>query len=80
MSKKTNPVYVKGERNIFCPLYRECLDHARKNHWEFWACHDCDFKKKTKSVNDAVLSSPQNADLYHSISPSLFSKRKEFSI
>ena len=46
MNQKCNPVQKKGERNIFCPYYGACLDHAVKESWEDWDCGECDHKIK----------------------------------
>jgi len=51
MIEDSNPVPVNGERNIFCPHYCDCLDHASKNHWEYWACQDCPHKQETEPPN-----------------------------
>ncbi len=44
MEKNQNPVNSKGKKNVFCPYYRNCLDHAAKNYWEFWSCFECSHK------------------------------------
>jgi hypothetical protein len=44
MNAKRNPVWRKGNRNIFCPFYTECLDHVIKRTWEDWNCDDCRYK------------------------------------
>ena len=44
MNKTCNPLQRKGERNVFCPLYNRCLDHAIKEFWEYWDCGDCQNK------------------------------------
>ena len=75
MIEDSKPVPIEGERNIFCPHYRDCLDHASKNYWEYWACQDCAHKQETECVTD-VLPSPQNDDLYYSLSPLLNQKTK----
>ena len=79
MLENSNPAQVKGERNVFCPHYRSCLDHASKNHWEYWACQACRHSKTAEAVANDLLS-PQNADLHYSLSPSLSRKVREVSI
>jgi len=79
MTESCNPIYIKGKRNIFCPLYRECLDHASKNHWEYWACNDCENRQITEAVSDVFLSTQHN-DLPYALSPTLFLKTKAFSV
>ena len=75
MIEDSNPVPVNGERNIFCPHYCDCLDHASKNHWEYWGCQDCAHKQETEPVADVPLSL-QNTDPYYSLPPSLYQKTK----
>ena len=78
MSANCNPIHHKGKRNLYCPHYRNCLDHASKNHWEFWACQDCAHLNETKSATEVLLS-PHNADLYYSLSPNIAVKFREYS-
>jgi hypothetical protein len=75
MIKDCNPVQIEGERNIFCPHYRDCLDHASKNYWEYWTCQDCAHKQETEPVTDVLVLSP-HTDIYYSVSPSLYQKTK----
>jgi hypothetical protein len=44
MNKERNPLWRKGNRNIFCPFYSECLDDAIEGSWEDWDCDDCRYK------------------------------------
>jgi hypothetical protein len=75
MGKDKNPVQNKGYRNVFCPYYRTCLDHASKHYWECWTCLDCRHKQEHKSATDVLLS-PACADAYYSLSPSFYRKTK----
>ena len=77
MRSDSNPVYAEGEKNVFCPYYGECLNHACRNGWEYWACQDCEHRGKKEPVA-AVLLPSQNYDSYYSISPALFLKNREF--
>ena len=79
MIENSNPIEVKGERNVFCPHYRDCLNYASKNYWECWACQDCPHNNETEAAADVMLS-PGNADLYYSLSPTLYQKVRGFSI
>jgi len=38
MNPKCNPVYIKGNRNVFCPYYGGCLDYAIEKSWTYWDC------------------------------------------
>lgn len=44
MSAGPNPVRQKGERNLYCPYYGECLDHAVDHKWRSWNCTACSFQ------------------------------------
>jgi hypothetical protein len=44
MNKERNPHWRKGNRNISCPFYSECLDDAIKGSWEDWNCDGCRYK------------------------------------
>jgi len=73
-----NPIHNQGYRNVFCPYYRNCLDHAAKLYWECWSCLECHHKQNQNSVLDVMLS--QDGDYpYYSLSPSIYDKVKNFS-
>jgi len=73
------PVKSKGYRNVFCPYYRKCLDHASKSHWEYWSCFSCRHKHLKESIaNESV--SPASTDPYYSISPSVGEKLRNITI
>ena len=44
MEKTCKPLQRRGERNVFCPFYDRCLNHAVKESWEYWDCSDCQHK------------------------------------
>ena len=44
MEPKANPICKKGERNIHCPFYNDCLDYAVKHSWQSWNCFQCPHK------------------------------------
>jgi len=44
MNQVGKPLQRKGERNVFCPLYKGCLDHAVRESWPYWACGNCRHK------------------------------------
>ena len=41
MHLQGNPVQKRGERNIDCLYYNDCLDHAAKKHWQHMSCSQC---------------------------------------
>jgi DNA-binding NtrC family response regulator len=51
-----NPVRRRGNRNVFCALYRECLDDAIKGSWQYWDCDDCRHKLNHKNEPDPLLA------------------------
>lgn len=73
------PVQTKGYRNVFCPHYRKCLDHASKRHWEYWTCSHCRHKHLQESIANENVS-PTSTDPYYSISPSVGGKLKNIAI
>jgi hypothetical protein len=48
------------KKNIYCPFYRECLDHAAKRHWKSWDCSRCPYK--SKKVKEDGLGVPGTGD------------------
>ena len=41
MEHAANPVSGSGERNVYCPFYDGCLDHAIEQAWRSWNCTKC---------------------------------------
>lgn len=56
MNTERNPVRRRGNRNVFCPLYTECLDDAIKGSWQDWDCDDCPHKLNHKNEPDPLLA------------------------
>jgi hypothetical protein len=79
MKKYRKPVQSKGYRNVFCPYYRNCLDHASKKYWEYWSCFHCRHKHLQESIADESVS-PASTDTYYSISPSIGEKLKNITL
>jgi len=79
MKKRRKPVQSRGYRNVFCPYYINCLDHASKKHWEYWSCFHCRHKHLQESIADEPVS-PTNTDTYYSISPSVGGKIRNITI
>ena len=44
MDPKANPIRKRGERNIYCPFYNDCLDYAVECFWPSWSCSQCPHK------------------------------------
>jgi hypothetical protein len=79
MRKCKKPIRTKGYKNIFCPYYGNCLDHASKRHWEYWTCLHCRYKSLKESISEETLSAT-SADPYYSISPSMGGKTKNIAL
>ena len=56
MNAERNPVWRQGDRNIFCSLYRECLNDAIQGSWQDWDCSDCPHKGNHKNGPDPLLA------------------------
>ena len=53
MKHSVNPVHDYGEKNIFCPHYSACLDHAVLKSWDSFMCDECVYrltKERLKNV------------------------------
>ena len=55
MEQKPNPICKRGERNIFCPFYSDCLDKAISQFWQYWTCSMCVYRK-IKSIDEIEYS------------------------
>lgn len=73
-----NPICAEGYKNIFCPYYSDCLDHAVEHWWDYWACLECQHKNKQVPVT-YVLLSPERNYSYYSLSPLLAKASENFS-
>ncbi|MBU0988407.1 MAG: hypothetical protein KKH68_14250 [Proteobacteria bacterium] len=71
MNQNPNPVRKHGSRNLFCPFYSDCLDHAAKRHWESWACFNC-HHQVMRGVGMEGPFSTGDSSPYYSISPEIY--------
>ena len=55
MNPKCNPVYKKGNRNVLCPYYIDCLDYAIEKSWAYWGCADCQHRLTQEAGAEARL-------------------------
>jgi DNA-binding response OmpR family regulator len=62
MNAERNPVWRQGNRNVFCPLYKECLDDAIKGSWQDWDCNDCLHKLNHQNEPDPLLAAARAID------------------
>ncbi len=72
METKPNPICKRGERNIYCPFYSDCLDNAVNQFWQHWSCSKCPYRK-IKSL--AELEYGANSELLdYEFSPDIIRK------
>ena len=64
MDQKANPIPKRGERNIYCPFYNDCLDYAVKHSWQTWDCSQCPHKLIKKSITEYQLN---NTDSFYDL-------------
>ena len=58
MDQNRNPICKSGNRNVFCPYYGDCLDHAAKLYWQDWDCSKCPHKLTQQPIKlDQMASS-----------------------
>ena len=58
MDQNRNPICKSGSRNVFCPYYGDCLDHAAKLYWQHWDCSECPHKLTQQPIKfDQMASS-----------------------
>jgi len=49
-----HPVQRPGERNLRCPYYNDCLDHAAKSFWEYFTCSECAHRSQKHSMSNGL--------------------------
>jgi hypothetical protein len=52
MDSQASPLPEKGERNVLCPHYGECLDHALFCSWHSWSCSRCRHRLLQEPIPD----------------------------
>jgi hypothetical protein len=73
MQPEPHPVNDTGEKNINCPHYGFCLNHAAHNLWNAWTCSDCVYKTEKKAFSDLSLQGHGAAPFY-SLAPEISKK------
>ncbi len=66
MNRPGKPLQRKGERNVLCPLYNGCLDHAVKESWPHWDCGDCRHKRNEGGRPELRLMATDSVE-YHDL-------------
>jgi len=57
MDQNPNPIHRNGDRNVFCPYYNDCLNHAAKLHWQNWDCSECPHKMTQQPIKTDQMAS-----------------------
>ena len=52
MNQNAKPIPEPGERNIYCPLYNDCLDYSVSGSWQAWNCSQCPYKSIKKLTDE----------------------------
>jgi len=52
MEPRANPIPKRGERNICCTFYNDCLDQAVEGSWQSWDCSQCPHKLTRQSITE----------------------------
>jgi len=60
MDQNPKPIHKNGEKNVFCPYYKNCLNHAATLRWENWDCSKCPHKQTIQPIK-----TDQAADGFH---------------
>jgi hypothetical protein len=61
-----NPMQRQGKRNVYCPYYSLCLDHAVQKGWQYWDCDEC-LKKDVRKPLEGAGEAPTQAFEYHGL-------------
>jgi hypothetical protein len=72
MEPRPNPICKRGKRNIYCPLYSNCLDHAVNQFWQHWSCSQCSYRE-TKAFDETGYGAETDL-LDYEFSPDIIKK------
>lgn len=64
MKPRHNPVHKRGERNVFCPQYGDCLDYAVQRAWEYWGCSECQERNNEGARPEPGLASSDWSEVF----------------
>jgi hypothetical protein len=64
MKPQVKPTAKRGERNIRCPHYNECLNHAVEYAWRTWSCSEC-LHKELQFVAESEWDGSESEPYYH---------------
>jgi hypothetical protein len=72
MKQKPNPIHKSGNRNLYCPYYEGCLDHAVESRWRYWDCCECAHKSKQESITGIQTVSDPN--VYYELPANIYAE------
>lgn len=64
MNVSCNPRMHRGDRNVFCPYYGDCLDHAIREAWDSWDCACCENRNDQRAKPDFPWSENHTVAYY----------------
>lgn len=64
MNPKCNPVRERGNRNVHCPYYGDCLDYAIENSWAYWGCGHCQYRSSQAARPEIRLTAADSVVYY----------------
>ena len=64
----------RGVRNVVCPYYDQCLDHACQSNWRGWTCKECGHVNSREETPAVVETFGCRLIIGMIFKPSLFSR------
>jgi hypothetical protein len=75
MYQKPNPIPKRGNRNLYCSHYRDCLNQAVRHQWDSFACIECHLEL-TPGIESERLMTSGDTTPYFTLSPDIQLKEK----
>jgi len=70
MYQKPNPIPKRGNRNLYCSHYRECLNQAVSLGWNSFACIEC-YLELTPGIKPKPSMASGDTTPYFRLSPDI---------
>jgi hypothetical protein len=70
MYQKPNPIPKRGNRNLCCSHYRECLNQAVSLQWDSFACIEC-YLELTPGIKPERFMTSGDTTPYFTLSPDI---------
>ena len=64
MHPDCSPIEKKGNKNVWCDYYDDCLDYAVDNSWKYWDCGNCTHQNRQESRLAILLKENSEIDYY----------------